>query len=152
MNNFPICSNCFNNEGLKLDAERLGIKNDRLCPNCNSKVGKKLDIDSIETLAHRFFVKGTLFRTDYGGAPLIQFNDKQKTSVKFSDWLENDSRLFEKILKIGFFHYGPRLWMIGEIKPLKSLISYAVCLQKALLRKPLFRCWLTIKNKAVGRH
>src|SRR5690606_2734453 len=25
------------------------------------------------------------------------------------------------ILGIGFFHYGPRLWMIGEIEPLKDL-------------------------------
>ncbi|MCK9207960.1 MAG: RES family NAD+ phosphorylase [Salinivirgaceae bacterium] len=123
MNNFPICSNCFNDEGLKLDAEKLGIEDNGLCLNCNSNDGKKLDLKSIETLAHKFFVKGTLFRTEYGGAPLIQFNDKQKTSVKFSDWLQNDIKLFEKILKIGFFHYGPRLWMIGEIEPLNSLIS-----------------------------
>lgn len=95
LNNFPICSNCFNDEGLKLDAEKLGIENDGLCKNCNSKDGKKLDSNSIETLAHQFFVKGTLFRTEYGGAPLIQFNYKQKTSVKFSDWLRNDIKLFE---------------------------------------------------------
>jgi len=31
--------------------------------------------------------------------------------------------LLEETLKIGFFYYGPRLWMIGEIDPLKSLQS-----------------------------
>jgi hypothetical protein len=123
MSRFLLCSNCFNDRGLRLDAERLGIEEEGICPICNSSEGKKLDIITIEILAHRFFVKGTLSRTEYGGAPLIQFNEKQKTSVKFSDWLNNDIKLFEKTLNIGFFHYGPRLWMIGEIEPLKSLIS-----------------------------
>ncbi len=29
--------------------------------------------------------------------------------------------LFERLLGIGFFPYGPRLWMIGEVGPLKAL-------------------------------
>ena len=29
--------------------------------------------------------------------------------------------VFERILGVGFFHYGPRLWMVGEVEPLKSL-------------------------------
>jgi len=120
---FPLCSNCFKDEGLKLDSKKIGIKSKRICPNCKSKNGKKLDLGLIEALAHRFFVKGTLFRTDYGGAPLIQYNDRQKTSVKFPERLQDDVKLFERSLNIGFFHYGPRLWMIGEIEPLKSLIS-----------------------------
>ncbi|WP_205684926.1 RES family NAD+ phosphorylase [Poseidonibacter lekithochrous] len=37
--------------------------------------------------------------------------------------LEKDIKLIENIIKIGFFYYGPRLWMVGEIEPLKELIN-----------------------------
>ena len=60
-------------------------------------------------------------RCRYGGAPLIQFNQHQKTCIDVSPWLAPDVRLFEHLLGIGFFHYGPRLWMIGEVEPLKAL-------------------------------
>ena len=33
----------------------------------------------------------------------------------------SDVRLIERLLGVGFFHYGPRLWMVGEIEPLKAL-------------------------------
>lgn len=45
----------------------------------------------------------------------------QKTTVVVSEWLKNDLRLIEEAIKVGFFHYGPRLWMVGEVEPLKSL-------------------------------
>ena len=32
-----------------------------------------------------------------------------------------DASVFEDALGIGFFLYGPRLWMVGEIEPLKEL-------------------------------
>ena len=68
-----------------------------------------------------FFVSGLFLRTDYGGAPLIHLNEFQSTSIEPPPWLKTDVALFEKLLGIGFFHYGPRLWMVGEIEPLKAL-------------------------------
>ncbi len=62
-----------------------------------------------------------MWRARYGAAPLIQFNEHQKTSVDLAPWLEPDVRLIERLLHVGFFHYGPRLWMLGEIEPLKDL-------------------------------
>lgn len=91
------------------------------CPNCGSTDGHKLDASKLGQLAYRFFVWGSFWRTEYGGAPLIQFNESQKTSITPSPWLEADIALFEKMLGIGFFHYGPRLWMVGEITPLNLL-------------------------------
>lgn len=64
---------------------------------------------------------GSLFRSDYGAAPLIQFNEYQGSSIDPSQWLKPDIALFERLLGVGFFHYGPRLWMLGEIEPLKNL-------------------------------
>ena len=115
------CSACFRDQGLKLDAEQLGISNNYACPNCKTTFGKKLSRDTISKLAYRFFVRGTFVRCDFGAAPRVQFNEYQRTSIEPSDWLANDIALFESILKIGFFHYGPRLWMIGEVEPLKAL-------------------------------
>ena len=55
-----LCSNCFHDEGLRLDAERIGIEINSACPNCGSDTGRKLDKEVIAALAHRFFVWGTL--------------------------------------------------------------------------------------------
>lgn len=119
------CSKCFTDQGLHLDAEQLGISGDAACPSCGSTEGHKIDKEKLETLAYRFFVWGSFWRTDYGGAPLIQFNEHQGTSIEPSPWLKSDIALFEKLLGIGFFHYGPRLWMVGEVEPLKALQDLA---------------------------
>lgn len=115
------CSECFSDQGLRLDAEQCGVENDAECQNCHSTDGKKLGHDELSGLAHRFFVWGSLLRLDYGAAPTIQFNDRQKTTIEVSARLSNDVALFERLLGVGFFHYGPRLWMIGEVEPLKRL-------------------------------
>lgn len=121
MNETVLCSSCFIDHGLRLDSFRLGVEDDTVCPNCSSRDGRKLDKKLVETLAHRFFVWGTLHRTSYGGAPVIQFNEHQTTSISVSSWLQSDVRLFESAIGVGFFHYGPQLWMVGEIEPLKAL-------------------------------
>ena len=104
-----------------MDAWRLGSDEKSNCQNCGIPEGKKLSEELLSKLAHRFFVWGSLQKCDFGAAPVIQFNDHQKTSIEVSQWLKNDIQLFEKLLGVGFFHYGPRLWMIGEIEPLKEL-------------------------------
>jgi hypothetical protein len=121
MTDYLLCSNCFRDQGLKLDAALIGVADDTLCANCNSTIGRKLTRDSIITLSRRFFVWGTLERSEYGGAPLIQFNNLQATSIRCSPWTEPDLRLIEKAARIGFFDYGPRLWMVGEVEPLRQL-------------------------------
>ena len=121
MGDFVLCSKCFRDEGLRLDSEAIGAEGESACPNCGSSGGRKLDVDRAVMLAHRFFVWGTVQRCDFGAAPLIIFNEHQRTNINISPWFEADIRLFEEILGIGFFYYGPRLWMIGEVEPLKAL-------------------------------
>jgi hypothetical protein len=120
-----LCSECFRDEGLRIDARLGGFDDASACPNCKKTDGKKLDVPHIEEIAHRFFVRGTVFRTEYGGAPLVQFNTHQKTSIDLSSQLAEDVRLFEQLLGIGFFYYGPRLWMVGEVTPLNELLDDA---------------------------
>jgi hypothetical protein len=118
-----ICSNCFNDEGLKLDTFQIGLKNDEACPNCGSNNGRKLTQALVRLLCYRFFVQGTIQRSEYGRAPLIQFNEQQynQKEIEFSSELADDVSLIEQSGKIGLFYYGPRLWMLGEVEPLKLL-------------------------------
>ncbi|WP_427184836.1 RES family NAD+ phosphorylase [Bordetella bronchialis] len=118
-----LCSNCFVDEGLRIDAFKHGLDQDGYCPNCNSLNGRKLTKDHIKGLAWRFFVSGTTIRPEYGAAPVIQFNDYHyaNSNISPSPWLKNDIKLIEEAANIGFFHYGPPLWMVGEVQPLKDL-------------------------------
>jgi RES domain len=116
-----VCSQCFVDEGLRLDAELIGTEDSAVCSTCGAAHGRKLDKGRLAALAHRFFSWGSLIRSEYGAAPLIVFNDHQKTSINVPPWLKGDIGLIERILGVGFFLYGPRLWMLGEIEPLKAL-------------------------------
>jgi hypothetical protein len=120
-NQHLACSECFEDQGLRLDALRLGEPSDERCPRCGRTQGRKLPKRALEHLAHRFFIWGSLHKCDYGAAPVIQFNEHQKTSITPSPWLVNDVKLLEECLSVGFFHYGPRMWMVGEIGPLSDL-------------------------------
>jgi hypothetical protein len=115
------CSECFNDEGLRLDARQIGIEDSSACPRCGKTTGKKLYRDYLGLLAHRFFVWGTLHRFDYGAAPLVQFNEHQQTSIHTAPWFEADLLLIGELIDVGFFYYGPRFWMFGEVEPLKAL-------------------------------
>jgi hypothetical protein len=125
INNNLLCSECFKDEGLKLDSFQIGILNNQKCPNCKSINGKKLNENLIEKLIYRFFISGTVHKVEYGAAPLIKYNSYhyKKTEVDFGELLNQDVKLLEQILKIGFFHYGPRLWTLGHIEPLEDLRS-----------------------------
>lgn len=118
-----LCSDCFYDEGLRLDAFQIGIENVAKCPNCSSEHGKKLTKQIVRELCYRFFVRGTIERFDYGGFPLVQMNEERfnDSELKVSSWLNDDVKLIEQIGEIGLFYYNPRFWMFGEIEPLKTL-------------------------------
>jgi hypothetical protein len=116
-----LCSECFVDQGLKLNACAVGFSDDSECPHCGSGNGKKLSNHAILELAHRFFVRGTIHRFEYGAAPAVQLNTAQSTCISAPPWLKADLAVLKEVAKIGFFHYGPRLWMVGEVEPLKSL-------------------------------
>ena len=121
-NQYIACSNCFFDQGLKLNAQALGVESPGRCINCGNEYGKKLTKELLIQLSHQFFVWGSFHRTKYGGSPIIQFNDRQQGGqIPFSYPLSLDAKLIEKLCEIGFFYSGPRLWMIGEIEPLNDL-------------------------------
>lgn len=116
------CSECFGNEGLRLDAAAVGKEDSSVCHRCGTIGGAKLTKYSLAVLAQSFFVKGFLHRTEFGLAPLIKFNDKRGTDIgTLPGWPSSDAALFEEILKIGFFWYGPPVWQAGINENLEKL-------------------------------
>lgn len=118
-----ICSNCFRDEGLRLNAIQIGYENNSQCNNCGSTEGLKLNHELIEELCYWFFVRGSITKEEYGGAPMIQCNKHHanKSDVEMPVELIKDLKLIEDIGGIAIFQYGARLWMLGEIEPLKEL-------------------------------
>src|SRR5690348_1982703 len=100
-----LCSNCFQDPGLRMDAQEFGVDVDATCPVCRSDQGKKLDNQRVTALAESFFVWGTMLRCDYGAAPIVQFNEHRETSIGAPPWLEADLRRIEKATGFGFFRY-----------------------------------------------
>ncbi len=78
-----LCSECFRDVGLRLEAARVGMASRQPCLNCGSSSGALLDEGRIRWVAHRFFVLGSLTKADYGGAPVIEFNDLRENEVSF---------------------------------------------------------------------
>ena len=116
------CAECFENEGLRLDAAAIGREHPSVCPRCAAEGGAKLTKRSLAGLAQSFFVKGSLHRTDFGAAPLITFNDKRSTDIgTCPGWPSGDAALFEEILNIGLFWYGPPVWQAGINENLDKL-------------------------------
>ena len=139
-----LCADCFKDRGLRLDASRVGIVNALPCPNCGAAKSRKLTRYLLEVLAWNFFVRGSTHRTKYGAAPLLAFNEQHygKGTYQGPKWLRQDVELIQKKSRIGFFHYGPRMWMIGDIEPLEALQDPARrddTIQRILSKYPVIR-------------
>ena len=114
------CSECFTDIGLRLEARNVTAMTGA-CPKCESKKGVLITRKSAMVLAYRYFSLGTMHEPDYGRAPLLVFNEHTKTTQNIKDANITDLEKFEEVLGMGFFEYGPPLWMLGEIEPLKAL-------------------------------
>lgn len=115
-----LCPACFADPGLSAMA-RSEASERAACPNCGAVDEALLDREQLTSLTWRFFVLGSIHRTAFGGAPTIQFSEAQSGSIGATGPLGRDVALLQTALGIGFFHYGPRLWMLGHIEPLEDL-------------------------------
>lgn len=118
---FVACSKCFSDQGLHLDAFKRGTKDSSACPNCGSNDGRKLTEKILHSIALDYFVRGSMHRSDYGGASVIYANDSKPTDITFPPSLKNDVPIIERITKLGLFRSAPRVWRLGHISPLQQL-------------------------------
>jgi hypothetical protein len=115
----PLCSDCFVDHGLGIEARQIGRKSGRSCRNCHSVAGAKLYHNDIEELARRFFVYGSRIRTEFGGASALQFNawHHDRREVSFPAWLNADARLIENALGVGFSITAHRFGVLVKLTP-----------------------------------
>lgn len=70
------CSDCFKDAAFKYMISSYGVHDTTIqCPHCGKCSGSKVDLNSLLNVMHLFFVNGTVHRTEYGGAPVLQMND-----------------------------------------------------------------------------
>jgi len=116
-----LCSECFRDRGLSLEALKLGALSPGRCPNCGSANGAKLTGQVVEELAHNFFVLGTYVKTEYGGATVLRSGPGNVLfAVNFASWLQPDMALLNKF-GISCRYNAPRTWRLDEIAQLESL-------------------------------
>lgn len=109
-----VCSNCFHDIGLKKEAEKIGKNDNTTCPFCKSTTGKKLNEDDIEELCHLFFVKGSFYKTEYGGASVLMINHEGvHDAIDCKKVLKQDVKFLNKHFGINVFYYAPQMWRIG---------------------------------------
>lgn len=134
-----LCFACFRDRGLRTLAARLDGPIGT-CPSCGTPDIRVLNGDTLMRLSHDFFVRGSAIAADYGGAPAIVFNHMQEGSLQPEPDLAADVDLLQRTLEVGFFHYGPRLWMLGHIGPLQEMlepVTRASAIQRILLSYPV---------------
>lgn len=111
---FVLCSDCFLNSGLRLEAENIGIRAASKCPGCGSTQGRKLGQKQLEKLTIRFFVQATTPHGIGGYASVLQYNSElMGDKVDFDEKTSHDWDLIRKQIGGGLFFYGPPLWRIG---------------------------------------
>jgi hypothetical protein len=125
-----LCSNCFVNEGLRRETQKVGTVDGCTCPNCGSVDGSKVDLEALNAAVDRFFVLGT--KPSIYSVPVII---KQRPDYPLSPGWDNDldldkatQRDYEVIKKasgIGLMLHGPRLSRLG-------LTSHEEGIRKAL--------------------
>src|SRR5262249_5162876 len=73
---FLLCSNCFQDVGLKLEAQRVGRwRRSKACPNCGTKGCSTLDGKALHELQRQFFSRATApnqFRDDLAVLGLVE--------------------------------------------------------------------------------
>ena len=122
-----LCSECFKDIGLKTEAKKVSIKDNSVCIHCGKKTGNKLNKKLLDVLCHNFFVINSSYKHTYGGSYYINYNKAHygtDDNIMFTKSLEDDVKIFQKYLKIGFFFYGPRLCYLGENKYLRQFSKH----------------------------
>lgn len=139
---YIICSKCFKDTGLQKEAEQLGVKKQLPCPICGKIDGAKLDKNELEEVCNRFFLKGSFYRTLFGGSRNLNVyfeNSKQDDMICTSSLLADMNLLKEKFgIAIGW--YGPQMWKVGFNDWMETLESANHKKRNATIEDIIQRC------------
>jgi hypothetical protein len=108
-----LCSDCIANEGLRLEAIKLGTPSGARCPNCCSMQGAVLDKAACDDLIEKFFIDGTRSLGPFGVSPYMSGVGNEH-DISFDVTLQAD---FEKLLSVGSTGLrlrAPRTYLVGD--------------------------------------
>jgi hypothetical protein len=110
-----ICSDCFHNEGLRLEARKIGVASEEICENCGATSGRKITTtEQVRLLMQNFFMHGSVPQDIGGWAPVYWWTDRiERDDTTFDDTLRGDYELIKEKLGVCVFQHSPPLWRLG---------------------------------------
>lgn len=116
--NFLLCSNCFRDVGLRLEAERIGrwSRLRKTCPNCGRRDGYNLNVKALGELREQFFSRATApnqFRDDIAVLGVIEDQESHDIGLKLRPEAEADRLLIESKIRGRLFYRSPKLFFLG---------------------------------------
>lgn len=145
-----LCSDCFKDFGLRELAKKIGTVSSFVCPNCNSKTGSALDKEGVEELCYNYFVRGSYFKTEYGGSPVLMVGDGNfESDYSFHKSLGHDIRLIRETTGLAPTAYAPALWRVGITDWMERLTSKNWKKRDKAVDELISRCKIKVINPGV---
>jgi RES domain len=114
---FLLCSNCFQDVGLKLEAQRIGRRHrpKKSCPNCATRDGYTLDSKALHELQRQFFSRATApnqFRADIAVLGLVEDDPPYPDiGLALRPEAQADWDLIQSKISGRLFYRSPRLFL-----------------------------------------
>lgn len=143
------CSRCFQDIGLRHEAEKVGAVDSSICPVCGSTKGVKLDEEQLKKACDNYFRIGSYVRTEFGGSNYLSVTDCNVTGDNIEGYtsLKKDIKFLSDHFNIGVFHYGPQMWKVGMNQWLEALNSTYSKKRKTTIEKIAERCYTKVPGK-----
>src|SRR5258708_4900058 len=111
------CSDCFKDNGLRLEAKRIGKERAGVCPNCKSSDGYKLDSDGLHELQTQFFSRATApnqYRQDVAVLGVVEDDaDEEDIGLVLRPETQADWALIRAAIGGRLWYRSPRLYYLG---------------------------------------
>lgn len=114
-NHNNICSNCFKNEGLRIEAEKYGDFNNLKCANCGSIAGKKLTNSDLCDIVSVFFERGSTIYEACVFEPILMCPSMPnvRDEFNFDDQLAEDWKLICDNSNVSLALNAPKTYRVG---------------------------------------
>src|SRR6267142_3417841 len=109
---YILCSKCFKNAGISVEAEKIGCASAPECPRCGAPAGAKLTEENLLRLQDNFFIGGSRVSAYYPSPIGLGGAELSETQFEPNTW--TDYLLIKEHTGRELFWYGPPLWRLGH--------------------------------------
>jgi hypothetical protein len=114
---FQLCSECFKDVGLRIEARRIGAEHANVCPNCKANDGYALNSDQLHDLQTQFFSRATApnqFRQDVAVLGVVEDTpDEYDIGLELRPETRIDWALIRRAIGGRLWFRSPRLFYLG---------------------------------------